>query len=514
MTEIGKTKGSKWFSLKHKKKWLAIGLGVVLVCAGSIYAYEKMSASPATRSLTRTVAVERGDVTETVTASGTVQASRRVELSFSDDETTVSAIYVKVGDTVKQGQLLAKLDETKAAANVRDAQATLLSAQAELAEAKKPKTTAEMNALQAQVNQAKAALETAQKSYDQQKADNDLAKAKATLASAQKNYNTQKALYDAGAVSKSELDDAKDSLDQAQIEYDNAVLSKSQTQGEAKTSVESAQADYETALQELTDAKAGPDEATVLSAQAKVTQAQAQLDEAQKTLEDLTVKAPIDGIVTAIEGDVGEIPSNPFIVLDNSNADTLEVSAQISESDIGKVKEGLAATLTTSSYSDKQFSGKVTLVYPEATTDSGVTTYEVLLAVDNKEGLLKTGMTMNVTITVGTHQNVLYVPPAALQAQNGKDGVYLATASADGSTNKSGLAVPFKFQEVSTGYYSSDKVEITSGLNEGDQVVIVSSASSSTSSSNSKNSQMPGMGGVPGMGGMAPTGGGSTGRRN
>jgi HlyD family secretion protein len=225
-----------------------------------------------------------------------------------------------------------------------------------------------------------------------------------------------------------------------------------------------------------------------------VKQAEAQLEKKKVALKDLTLVAPSDGLVVQVNGNVGELPSDPFIVLDNSTTGTMEVLAQVSESDIGKVKEGLSATFTTSTYSDKTFTGTVTLVYPEATTNSNVTTYDVLLSVDNKEGLLKSGMTMNVKIEIGTHKDVLYVTPAALKSQNGKDGVYLATENAPNGRG-------YQFQPVTIGYYSSERVEITEGLKEGDEVVLTLSSGTSNTSRTQQMGGMPGMGGVPGMGG-------------
>jgi HlyD family secretion protein len=367
-----------------------------------------------------------------------------------------------------------------------------------------------MNTLQANVNQAKTELELAKQSIDSQKATNDEAKAKANLATAQKNYASQKALYEAGAISKTEYDAAQTELDQAQRDYNTAVLTAGQTKGQSTSKAQQAQAAYDTAVEALNDALGGPDASTVLSAKAEVEQAKAQLQQAQKALNAVTLKAPMDGVIVQLNGNVGEIPGDDFIIMDNSSSGELEVLAQISQSDIGKVKEGLNATFTTSSYPDQTFKGKVKLVYPEAKTESGVTSYDVLLSVANEEGELKIGMTMNVTIEIGTHQNVLVVPAQALQTQNGKDGVYLLAESAEAGK---GTGRPYRFQPVKIGYFAADKVEITEGLKEGDKVVILSvNAAASSSGENSGRSggttRMGGAGGMGGMGGGFPGGGG------
>lgn len=501
MTEKEKKRALFSKGRMNQTRWMALGLAVVLI-GGGVYGYRTLMTPQRAQAAFQVVEVTKGDVSETVLASGTVQASKRSSLSFSDAEDAkdaISSIKVQVGDQVKAGQVLATMDDSVAQIQVTNAQANLLSAQAKLEEAQKRKTSAEMSTLQAAVNQTKTELELAMQGIDSQKAANDEAKAKASLANAQKTYASQKALYEAGAISKTEYDAAQTDLDQAQRDYHTAVLTAGQTKGESTSKVEQARAAYETAVEALKEAREGPEASTVLSAKAAVEQAKAQLQEAQKALNAVTLKAPMDGVIVQLNGNVGEIPGTDFIIMDNSNSGALEVLAQISQSDIGKVKEGQNVTFTTSSYTDKTFTGTVKLVYPEAKTDSGVTSYDVLLSVANKEGLLKIGMTMNVTIEIGTHQHVLVVPAQALQTQNGKDGVYLYAGGSESDTGR-----PYRFQQVKIGYFASDKVEITEGVKEGDKVVLIANPTSTSSSNQSSNR----MGGMPGMGGGFPGGGG------
>ncbi|MGO0059381.1 efflux RND transporter periplasmic adaptor subunit [Brevibacillus fluminis] len=517
---------------KKRKRLIISLICVALFLAGSYYVYRIMTTTT-TNTFMQLATVKRGDVTESVTSSGTVQASKRISLSPSDETATLTAINVKVGDHVKAGQVLATLDDTNSKVKVKAAEANLLSAKAKLDDAKKTKTAAEMAALQANVTKAQAALDSAKSGFDIKKAQNDVTKSKANLQDAQNNFDTQKKLYDAGIISKSEYDQAVKSLDQAKIDYDNTMLQSTQTQAQAKSSLQEAQANYETAVQELNDAKQGPEVSAIQTAQAAVEQAEANLQEEKTTLKSLSIVAPMDGVIVQVNGNMGEAPSKPFIIMDNSNSGSMEVLAQISESDIGKVKEGLDATFTSSTYEDKTFTGKVSLVYPEASTESNVTTYKVLLTVDNKEGLLKTGMTTNVTIVVGTHKDVLYVPAAALKTQGGKDGVYLSTTSTgttasgntgsttgtqqeNGKSRSSRIGnFPYRFKEVKIGYYSSNMVEITSGLEEGQQVVLTMENTSGSSGSSSRQNQggMPGMGGFGGggFGGGGFSGGGNFG---
>ncbi|MED4570714.1 efflux RND transporter periplasmic adaptor subunit [Brevibacillus agri] len=528
-----------------KKKWIIVGLAVAVIAGGGVFGYRTLLTPERAQAAYQVVTVKRGDVSETVLASGTVQASKRSSLSFSDAEDAkdaISTIQVKIGDHVKAGQVLATMDDSVAKIQVTNAQANLLSAQAKLEDAQKRKSAAEISSLQAAVTQAKNELELAKQNIDGQKATNDVAKAKANLDNAQKTFDSQKKLFEAGAISQTEYDNAQDALEQAKRDYNSAVLTAGQTSSQSGVKVEQALASYQTAQEALKEAQEGPDSATILAAKAAVEQAKAELQKAQKALNAVTLRAPMDGVIVQLNGNVGEIPGNDFIIMDNSNSGELEVLAQISQSDIGKVKEGLPVSFTTSSYPDETFTGKVKLIYPEAKTDSGVTSYDVLLSVTNKDSKLKIGMTMNVTIELGTHKDVLYVPAYALQTQNGKDGVYLMSGSGNSAGAESGAteqsasgkseakpeagaerqagqtgertsaregrmaSMPYQFVPIKIGFFAADRVEVLEGLKEGDRVVVPISTSTSSSTSNQNGARMgggmPGLGGFPGGGGV------------
>lgn len=505
---------------KRKKRIIMVTLAGALLCGTGIFAYSEFISPSRAASIMQTIRVQRGDVSEVVTASGTVQAAQQMTLNFPNGDDLISAIHVKIGDSVKAGQVLATMDQSAALMQVKIAEANLLSAKAGLAEKMQTKDENEMIVLQSNVTKAKASLESAKKSYDNEKALIQQDKASSNLQEAKKNVETQKRLYEAGAISKSELDQAQNSLNQAEAEFQTSSMQYSQTSDQSNNSVVQAQAAYDSALAQFNQAKAPAQESSLQAAKASVAQAEVQLQQQQLYLEKLTLKASMDGVVLQVNGHVGEAATSPFLVMDNSNAEQLGVMAQISQSDISKIKEGMEATFTIGTYNDKKFQGKVETVYPEGNTESGVTTYKVLLTVENKEGLLKPGMTLQTTIHVGTQKNVLYVPTAALREQGGKTGVLVkgkdsaatdkeleaTTDSKDKSRDRGQNVSGYQFREVTTGLVSSNSVEITSGLEEGDQILLTMQISSS--SNNRQMGQGTGMGGMPVMGGGMPSGGG------
>jgi HlyD family secretion protein len=154
--------------------------------------------------------------------------------------------------------------------------------------------------------------------------------------------------------------------------------------------------------------------------------AQAQLDAAQHSLDAATLRAPHAGVVTAINGTIGGSPgagtsasgtsgSNYFIqIVDLSS---LQVQANVNESDTANLKIGDAVTFTVNAYGDRQFKGAVSAISASGVTTSNVVSYPVNIDVDMKSAKganLLPGMTASVTITVVQHHNVLLVPVNAI----------------------------------------------------------------------------------------------------
>jgi HlyD family secretion protein len=501
---------------KARRRRILLIIALLLIVGIGLTLYKVLANQTPSTSGMQLVTVRRGDVTETVSASGTVQAQNQVSLNFTSSGERLTALNVKIGDHVKAGQVLAAIDDSAAVAQVNTQVANLAAAQAKLAQAQQGPTAQDIAVQQANVNKAKVALDGANNSFDSQKAYAQLQKAKSQVSNVQSTFNTDKALYSTGAIAKNEMDQAKSNLDQAQADYSAAEVQYNQAQSQTSNAVAQAQASYNAAVAQLHQTQAPSNAGAVEEAKAGVQQAQTQLQAQQNDLSKYTLRAPMDGVIVQVNGNAGEIPANnqPVIVMDNS-MNNLEVTAQVSQSDIGKIKEGASAVVTTSAYQGKEFRSRVIKIYPEATTQSGVTTYTVQLSVDNSEGDLKPGMTGNVTIQVGTHKNVLIVPSAALKVVNGKDGVYTIAGSNSGAASDSSQTKQrrngtkkagngnLQFQPVTVGYFSFNQVEIVSGLKEGEKVVETFNSSSNSSTSSSANKRgTNGIGGIGGIGGM------------
>ena len=196
----------------------------------------------------------------------------------------------------------------------------------------------------------------------------NLASAQSSLNYQQSNYNRYKTLYDKGLVSADE--------------YETAHLSYLQAKEQVATARESVQ-------------------------------------RAQTNLGYATITSPIDGVVLSKSVEEGQTVassfSTPELFVIAQNLTDMRVIADIDEADIGGVKEGQRVSFTVDAFPDDQFNGEVTQVRQQATTESNVVTYEVVISAPNDDLKLKPGLTANVTIFTLEKNNVLTVQAKALR---------------------------------------------------------------------------------------------------
>ena len=263
----------------------------------------------------------------------------------------------------------------------------------------------------------------------------ELNRAKADLSSAQSslnyetaNYSRYKTLFDKGLVSADE--------------FENAKLS------------------YERARQ------------TVNSSRESVQKAQTNLGYA-------TITSPIDGVVLSKSVEEGQTVAasfnTPELFTIAQDLTDMRVIADIDEADIGGVKEGQRVTFTVDAFPDDKFEGQVTQVRQQATTESNVVTYEVVISAPNKDLKLKPGLTANVTIYTLEKNDVLAAPAKALRfvpneallskSQTIEDVEAPAKVwTLEGNT--------FKAHAVQTGTTNGMLTEIISGISAGTEVLV------------------------------------------
>ena len=159
--------------------------------------------------------------------------------------------------------------------------------------------------------------------------------------------------------------------------------------------------------------------ASEASARAQVSQAKATLEANETDLEKMVIRSPINGIVLNREIEPGQTVAAsfqaPVLFTLAEDLTQMELSVDVDEADVGMVKSGQDATFTVDAYPDKTFNAKISQVKYGSDTTEGVVTYETLLLVDNKELLLRPGMTATAEIIVKKIENAILVPNAALR---------------------------------------------------------------------------------------------------
>ena len=215
-----------------------------------------------------------------------------------------------------------------------------------------------------------------------------------------------------------------------------------------------------------------------LKAKEQVNTARESVQKAQTNLGYATITSPIDGIVLSKSVEEGQTVAasfnTPELFTIAQDLTDMRVIADIDEADIGGVKEGQRVTFTVDAFPDDQFEGNVTQVRQQATTESNVVTYEVVISAPNKDLKLKPGLTANVTIYTMELKDALAIPSKALHFKPSEamlnDGETITDCDAPKKVwTKEGPNI--KALAVETGITNGMLTEIKSGLKEGTKII-------------------------------------------
>ena len=252
----------------------------------------------------------------------------------------------------------------------------------------------------------------------------------------------------------------------------------------------------------------------VQSASDSLRSAEMSMEDTQKQMENYTITSPISGTVISKDVKAGDTVSNTAgttslcTIYDLSY---LQMTVDVDELEILSIQEGQSVTITADAISDRTFTGVVTSVSKAGTTAGGTTTYPVTIRIDDTGDLLP-GMNATAEITTASAEDALSVPNAAIVRGN---YVLVTKDSPSASKADTTMTAPegYVYVKVTTGTSDDDYIAVTSGLQEGDTVAY--SASSTASTGNDGQMEMDGgpgqgggdNGGGPGGGGGAPGGG-------
>lgn len=308
----------------------------------------------------RTAKVEKGPIMASVSATGTLNPVRSVQVG-SQVSGQIKEMYVDFNDVVKEGQLLARIDPESFELRVRQAMAD--------------------------VEAARATVATQQAAVGAQRAG--VSREEVNLAEARRDYERRQALFDKGFISTSERD--------------RALALVNTTQEQVKT----------------TRAQLAVAEAQAKNAEAVVKQREAQLAQAQVDLERTAIRAPGEGVIIKRSVDAGQTVAAslqaPELFIIARNLTDMQVDASIDEAEVGRLQLGQRATFTVDSFPGRIFSGEVLQVRKSARVVQNVVTYIAVIGAHNPDQSLLPGMTANVRIITDQRSDVLKVPNAALR---------------------------------------------------------------------------------------------------
>lgn len=374
---------------KHIFGIAALALLVVIGYLG----FDRYIASSARPMSTATSASSKAKSASIVSAEGTVVPAQRATLAWKTGGRVV-AIFVREGDAVKAGAVLARLDDDTLKGQVALAQATVSVAQRQLAQLRTGSTSAERQAAREAVAAARAQFAKVQAGPTR----DELAMLKANLESVQAALAQAQFRYDriggasnpfgSAAPESLVLQQAFISLAAAEAKYRDAVSHP--TESELKAA-ESAVAQAESVL-----ARLDPTPEALALAQAQVDQAQAALDLAKIAAEDAVLAAPFDGTVAAVPVDVGQVVAPGMPAITFGNLAKLEIeTTDLAEADVTRVEIGQPVEVTLDALPDQTLTGQVARIASLANDHSGDKVFKVTVDLPETAGL-RWGMTANV----------------------------------------------------------------------------------------------------------------------
>jgi RND family efflux transporter MFP subunit len=493
-----------------KRIWISLIVLVLLAAAGGggYWAYKRYftrSTTSQTQTL-QTATVSRGDILITADGTGNLLPSAEKTLSFRVSG-TVAEVKVKVGDKVKAGDVLARLDTLDLDNAIRDATYPLEQARLALQKAQRKAESGTDLAIASQsLEAARLGIVSARGSYSstllndttlslqQAKFWNDYWQSElgdAWLALNQNpNSDSRKIQYEDKGSRAAE---ANASMLRIQLEADNNLTA-------AKRSLLSAQQSYLSALSSYNDTKYSD---PVKEAELAVLQAETKLTQAQMNLQNATLAAPISGTVTAVTLEAGSgagSDSTGSITL--ADLDTPEVRFYVEESDLNKVVVGNQVSMTFESLSGRAFTGKIIRVDPALVSEGNTQAVQAWASVDrpSQPTTFLSGMSAEVTVIAQETLNAALVPLEALREL--ATGQYSIFVVKDDGT--------LELRLVQVGLKDLVNAEITSGVTPGELVSLgtqtASTQTTRTTTRSSTSSQSQGGGPMDGGFGGPPGG--------
>jgi HlyD family secretion protein len=395
---------------RRRKLLWTVAILIPLLGGAAIFSLKAIGRGSPKIDAEKLAKVQRADLARSVVATGKITPVTQVEMK-SKASGIIQTLAVNVGDRVHRGQVICELDKNDLLPRLREAQAAVAVSEAA-------------------ITSAKADLER----YKVEAAGPDVPFLK-------RDMDRARSMFQDGLIAQSVRDDAEKNYEMALNRQQSAIVNL------------------------------GVARAAITRAEAAREQARAVLSRTEEDLRNATIVSPIEGVVLSRDREVGDAVSS---ILTQGSAATLimtlgdlgevYVKGKVDESDIGKVYLGQPARITVESYKDQKFAGKVTKISPMGVEKDNVTTFEVRVSISNESGKLSAAMTANAEIILEERKSVLTIPESAL--------VYAKDKTTQVEIPDPTVEKGRRRLTVTTGISNGSKVQIVSGLAEGQQVVL------------------------------------------
>lgn len=475
-------------------KWIITLLVVAGVGVGGWYYYQNVylpQQTAAQEPTYETFVIERGSISSTVNATGSIEPEAQVSLSFRNPG-RVQTVLVNEGQAVVEGQILAELETTDLALALAQSRVSETIARAQLAKLETPpdekdvlSAQAAVEVAQAGVAGAEAALFSAQANYNQLFATNSanqqqvneaqLRQAEVNLRSAQSQYDRVKEMPNVGELPQSaQLESAtlayEIALAQTQLTDEgptNAQVASALNQiAQSELQLRQSQANLISAQNNLSTLLEGPAQEDLDIAAAQVQQAQLSQIQAENNLSNAQLLAPFDGVVSTVNVKQGELFSGGLPAVVMSDLGRFHMDVLVDEIDVRQVEVGQKVSVRVDAFADRDLTGTVTEIAPTANNVAGVIAYQVTIVPDESDTPLRAGMSATAVITTADVSDAILLPNRFINLDRDTDEAFVY---------KIVNGAP-ALQQVELGLRNERESQIVAGLTDGDVVALVSAS--------------------------------------
>jgi HlyD family secretion protein len=404
--------------------------------------------------------VQPGAVYVTVNAIGMVDAVASANLSFTKSG-RVGEVLAKPGDVVVAGDVLARLGSDDEQLAYDRALQSLHLAQLQKEQLLEPASEGDIAVAQANVNSAwgaYAGIQNAVSNEDVQAANLRYQQAAQAEQDAITARNTVQ-----GPQTEASLQLLDAQIGAAGFNKEIARLQMEAVQSSNGGSLNAAYARVVQAQKVLEQVQAGPTQARIDQADVSIQQAQAQVDQALKALTDRQLLSPFDGVVTAVNTEVGSLVGLGVPVMQIMDVSALHVTVQVEDVDIRQIAPGMSAIVKLDALPGLELPATIEQIALLGTNDNGIISYDVRVRLDGFDPRVRVGLTADASVVVDERTQVLVVPNEYIRLDRLRNRSYVSEVNSSGQLEEI---------EVQLGLRGQDSSEVISGLHAGDVLAV------------------------------------------